>query len=461
MGTVNRRRYVLAAGLVIWSVCFPVVQAERNDDTVISVGALPAVKQTLQGQPMLIKLNEAAPAWVYDDFRRLESAGLIPEAQRIRLVSLTRREGAMLTSRAWRNYKAMSTADTSQTMVATSQDRQVKHLDTAELESVMTALREEFADELAALGDGSKRVAKTTKAKNEEFWNWRVYGEIRYSYMHDSGSPGYRWNDSRWRFRMETVKAITDNWRIRALVESDTSRLSGDDAEKVHNSRKGKLKLSRLYGQGSYRWFNRPVAVEAGKAYAFLGDGNVLDTTFEGIKLAIKPTDSSMVYAGIGDVDDEERMQFAEAVYRRSRLDYLGGYYHWHNYGQPTSIYGGGGRYYLGNYMLGGMYLRANRADGSGDKDGFALTLRYGRNYSWVPGTYEMALSYYDLAGETYISHTMFGMGNRMNGFSGWGLKGYYTLSPTVMVGMHYYDVKDSTDGRRARTWWNEITFSF
>lgn len=89
------------------------------------------------------------------------------------------------------------------------------------------------------------------------------------------------------------------------------------------------------------------------------------------------------------------------------------------------------------------------------------MTLRYGRNYSWVPGTYEMALSYYDLAGETYISHTMFGMGNRMNGFSGWGLKGYYTLSPTVMVGMHYYDVKDSTDGRRARTWWNEITFSF
>ncbi len=187
----------------------------------------------------------------------------------------------------------------------------------------------------------------------------------------------------------------------------------------------------------------------------------MLDSDLKGVTVTAQPTSNLTLNAGHGRVNSTQSITFVEGTQRRGLMDYMAGYYHWNHYDDPVTILYGGINYYIGNYTLTGQYLGANKADSSGAKDGYQMTVKYGKNFPWIAHTYEFNLDYYDLPGTTYITHTMNGLGNRMNGFTGWGARIYYTLHPDMMISLQYYDLQDKTTKQKGRTLWSEINWGF
>ncbi len=405
---------------------------------------------------MRVRLNELAPNWAQDTLRALAGDGRLGATKASDITnSITRKEGATLTARAYnlmrRQEENRLNGNGSQTPVNSVTNQRIQ------------ALVEEFMPELQAMGFGSMAVISDTQPGEGDTTPLKLGGEVRYNNMHNTGDKGYNYNDNRWRVRLHADKQITDQWSVHGLAEFDHSSLSGTDADSVvlPNTRDGKVRLSRLYAEGTYRWFDIPFIIDAGRTYAYLANGTLLDSDFKGVTVTAQPAPNLTISAGHGQVNSNQKMTYIEGVQRRGIMDYMAGYYRWNHYGDPVTILYGGMNYYIGNYTLTGQYLGADKADGSGAKDGYQATIKYGKDFSWIPHTYEFNLDYYDLPGTTYITHTMNGLGNWMNGFTGWGARFYYTLHPNVMVSLQYYDLQDKTTKQKGRTLWSEINWGF
>ena len=405
---------------------------------------------------MVDRFNQPAPKWTYTVFNMLDKDGLLLPDKDMNMNSLSRREGAILTARAYNIYYRHHA------LQSAAQDAEAGKFSPAVLPCI-TQLMDEFAPEVEALGYNSLPQLMDTKVKIAHDKKLQIHGEIRYSYANNEGSPKYTWVDNRLRARIYLDKKINDHWTAHAMAEYDKSHISHTTSKSrpVHSSHDGKARFSRFYVEGSYTWWDIPFTIEAGKTYAYLADGNVLDSDFRGVKVTAKPDVNTSLSAGVGKVNDTENMQFLEAWQRQKRWDYMLGWYHWNNYDDPTTIMAGGGSYNIGNYRLGGMYLHSDKKDGSGAADGYVASVRFGRNFSWIAHTYEFDLAYYNMAGHTYINHTMNGLGNYMDGFTGWGSMFYYTLYENLLFSLQYYDLKDKTTSEKSRTLWAELNWGF
>lgn len=406
---------------------------------------------------MVERFRRPAPGWTHEVLQRLASEGLLaPEDAGRSFDSLTRREGAVLTARSFNIYRTQrGHRANGDTMIPSQRNYSFARHD-------IDRLMREFAIEVEALGYNIIDQVTDTKVVYKNEYDWKFGGELRYSFEKNSGAPRYTWSDHRIRGRIYADKAISPNWMVHGLLEVDKHNFfDKDDAAAVSDEDDGDLELSRIYLEGNYNWWNMPVTLELGKTYAYLAEGNVLDSDFDGLKITAKPDGNTIYSAGYGQVNDSEDMYYLEGSLRNRNQDYLGGYYHWDNYGSPTSIWAAGTNYYTGNYTLGGMYLKANRPDGSGADDGYVLSARYGKNFPWIAHTYEFDLKYYNMAGNTYINHTMNGVGNYMNGFEGWGAMAYYTPVENWVLGLEYYDLKDKTTDEKGKTLWASLSYSF
>ena len=150
-----------------------------------------------------------------------------------------------------------------------------------------------------------------------------------------------------------------------------------------------------------------------------------------------------------------------EALTQNKNYNYLAGIYHWDNYNDPVTIAALGMNYYVDDWTLGGMYLNSSLADGSGAENGYVLTARYKQHFAWVPHSYDFILKYYNMAGNTYINHTMNGVGSYMDGFSGWGAMFNYTLAEDLVLSLEYYDLEDKTTGEKGKTAWAQLSWFF
>ena len=406
---------------------------------------------------MVERFRQPAPLWTQEVLQRLGAEGLLaPEDASRSFASLTRREGAILTARSFNIYRTQRVHQANGDTMIPGQNKQsfaVHDIDN---------LMREFAVEVEALGYNIIDKVTDTKVVYKNEYDWKFGGEVRYSFAKNGGSPKYKWSDNRFRARVYADKAISPHWKVHGLLEMDKSNIfDKDDRAVVGDDNDGHLELSRIYLEGNYNWWKMPVTLELGKTYAYLAEGNVLDSDFDGFKIAARPDAYTIYSAGYGQVNDTEDMYYIEGNWRNRNHDYLGGYYHWNNYGRPTSIWAAGTNYYTGNYTLGGMYLKSSREDGSGADDGYVLSARYGQNFPWIAHTYEFDLKYYDMAGGTYVNHTMNGVGNYMDGFKGWGAMAYYTPVENFVVGLEYYDLKDKTTGEKGKTAWASLTWSF
>ena len=404
----------------------------------------------LDNMNMLDRFNSKAPLWTYEHFEKLSIEGLLYPDKDFNLKALTRREAAILTARSYNLYKIKQRREQYETNTIKQQDRFISN-------DIDTLMRE-FYPEVKALGYDIVSEVTNTNVQYKQDYAWKIGGEIRYDYVKNTGSPKYEWDDSRLRVRLYGEKALSEDWILHTMLESDKSFI---DDSIYTQERDGDIDLSRLYLETNQEWWGVPFNFEIGKTYAYLGDGNVLDSDFKGIKVSAEATQNTNYLLGYGKVNDTEDMLYAEILNRNKDYDYLAGIYKWDNYGNPDIIKAFGMNYYTGNYTFGGMYLTSDLKDGSGADDGYVLSARYGRNISWIPHTFEFDVKYYNMAGNTYINHTMSGLGGYMDGFSGWGTMAYYTLAENLVLGLEYYDLEDKTTNEKGKTIWASLTYGF
>ena len=307
-------------------------------------------------------------------------------------------------------------------------------------------LLKEYDTELRNLGYGAGDYAAYGHLPQKR--ETRLGGELRYNYVEHSGDEPYNFRDSRLRLRLYVEQPLDENWTVYGMGEANKSWI---------DKTLRKFNLERLYIGGKYK----DVYVMAGRFGKLYADGNVYDGRMTGASLstgkAVKLT------ADYGELRDKQKGGAIVASYSEPRYDAEAGIYNFDNvkgYGN-TTIGSLGGMYYIGNFGVGAMYLYSSVNDVNGESSGYIVTVKYGRNRSWVPGTYEIFAKYYDQADSTYIAHTMVGLADYMHGFKGFGVGMYYTLAENWLYGIEYYDLKAKGTGLRGRTLWNHVSYFF
>lgn len=307
-------------------------------------------------------------------------------------------------------------------------------------------LLKEYDTELRNLGYGAGDYAAYGHLPQKR--ETKIGGELRYNYVEHSGDDPYNFRDSRLRLRLYVEQPLDENWTVYGMGEANKSWI---------DKTLRKFNLERLYIGGKYK----DVYVKAGRFGKLYADGNVYDGRMTGASLstgkAVKLT------ADYGELRDKQKGGAIVASYSEPRYDAEAGIYNFDNvkgYGN-TTIGSLGGMYYIGNFGVGAMYLYSSVDDVNGESSGYIVTVKYGRNRSWVPGTYEIFAKYYDQADSTYIAHTMVGLADYMHGFKGFGVGMYYTLAENWLYGIEYYDLKAKGTGLRGRTLWNHVSYFF
>lgn len=308
-------------------------------------------------------------------------------------------------------------------------------------------LMKEYDTELRDLGYGAGDYA--AYAKLPQNMQTRVGGELRYNYVDHSGDDPYNFYDSRLRMRLYVEQPLNEDWKLYGMGEANKSWVAKDYT---------KFALERLYLAGRYKEVN----IMAGRFGVEYGDGNLYDGRMTGV--SVSTGTKLKLQADYGKLRENQTGGGVTASYTDPRYDLQAGLYHFdksRHDDQGATIGTLGGMYYIGNFGVGAMYLYSTASDANGDSDGYVVTVKYGRNRSWIPGTYEIFARYYDQADSTYIAHTMTGLADYMHGFKGVGFGAAYSILENVVYSIEYYDLKDKTTGLRGRTLWNHVACYF
>ena len=308
-------------------------------------------------------------------------------------------------------------------------------------------LMKEYDTELRDLGYGAGDYAAYAKLPTN--MQTRIGGELRYNYVNHSGDDPYNFYDSRVRMRLYVEQPLNENWKLYGMGEANKSWVAKDYT---------KFALERLYLAGRYKEVN----IMAGRFGVEYGDGNIYDGRMTGISLSTGT--KVKLQADYGKLRENQTGGGVTATYTDPRYDLQAGLYHFdkgRRDDRAATIGTLGGMYYIGNFGVGAMYLYSTADDVNGDGDGYVVTVKYGRNRSWIPGTYEIFAKYYDQADSTYLAHTMTGLADYMHGFKGYGIGASYSIFENVVYSIEYYNLKDKTTGLKGHSLWNHVSYYF
>lgn len=308
-------------------------------------------------------------------------------------------------------------------------------------------LLKEYDNELRNLGYGAEDYAAYAKLPHNR--QTRIGGELRYNYVDHSGDDPYNFYDARLRMRLYVEQPLDEKWTLYGMGEGNKSWVARDYT---------KFALERLYIGGEYK----DVKILAGRFGIEYGDGNIYDGRLTGVSMSTGRR--LKLQADYGELREKQRGGGVTATYTDPRYDLQAGLYHFdkgRRDDRSSTIGSLGGMYYIGNFGVGAMYMYSTAKDANGDGDGYVVTVKYGRNRSWIPGTYEIFAKYYDQADTTYIAHTMTGLADYMHGFRGVGVGASYTIMENLVYSIEYYDLKDKSRGLKGRTLWNHVAYYF
>lgn len=321
------------------------------------------------------------------------------------------------------------------------------------------SLKESLHQELKNMGMNQEYLMNTTRAssgasesKRNETRKYKISGEIRYNYVKNTGHKKWDWNDSRLRARLFLEARINDDWHAFGMLE----------ANKHFLSQRGKddwLEDKRFYVRGR----TGDTIVTAGWYGYMLGEGNIFDSSVLGATANFgSPVNYEMTAAR---TKAHGKLISANASMKNDPVSYGVGLHHYSddNWGNKKRfIWHGFYNYRLNKDLrLGAMYIGSNLADKDGRKHGFVGTVALGNLQSWKPGSQELDFKYYFQPKGTYIAHTMSGLADYMDGFSGPAVMYYRTLFPNVIFDMEYYILKELTTKDKGNTWWTSVTYYF
>lgn len=311
--------------------------------------------------------------------------------------------------------------------------------------------RVEYADELSAIGyfdrESSYMQASTeVKAPKPPVKRFKIDGEARVDYGAHSGYKSSS-DKSRARVRIYGNYNIDDNWHFISMLENEKI-LSG----------KGKdnwMDIDRWYLTGKVG----STQVDAGAFGSFLAEGNIYDSRFTGVRVSGKDPFSYMAEAGT--IKQAGFAAAAEASTTHDIYTLGAGLYRFDlkDRGERNIYMLNVHRPLGGLYDLGLMGLLGE--DESRSEKGYVVSLTRGKENTWQRGNAYYFLKYYHQPYTTYVSHTMNGLADYMDGFEGIGAGIHYTVKPDWLLQAEYYNLKDLEEGGRNHTFWLALSYYF
>lgn len=311
--------------------------------------------------------------------------------------------------------------------------------------------RVEYADELSAIGyfdrESSYMQASTeVKAPKPPEKRFKIDGEARVDYGAHSGYKSSS-DRSRARVRIYGNYNIDDNWHFISMLENEKI-LSGKGEDNW-------MDIDRWYLTGKVG----RARVDAGSFGSFLAEGNIYDSRFTGVRVSGKEPFSYMAEAGT-----IKQAGFAAAAEASTTHDIymLGaGLYRFDlkDRGERNICMLNVHRPLGGLYDLGLMGLLGE--DESRSEKGYVVSLTRGKENTWQRGNAYYFLKYYHQPYTTYVSHTMNGLADYMDGFEGIGAGIHYTVKPDWLLQAEYYNLKDLEEGGRNHIFWLALSYYF
>lgn len=311
--------------------------------------------------------------------------------------------------------------------------------------------RVEYADELSAIGyfdrESSYMQASTeVKAPKPPEKRFKIDGEARVDYGAHSGYKSSS-DRSRARVRIYGNYNIDDNWHFISMLENEKI-LSGKGEDNW-------MDIDRWYLTGKVG----RARVDAGSFGSFLAEGNIYDSRFTGVRVSGKEPFSYMAEAGT-----IKQAGFAAAAEASTTHDIymLGaGLYRFdlEDRGERNIYMLNVHRPLGGLYDLGLMGLLGE--DERTSEKGYVVSLTRGKENTWQRGNTYYFLKYYHQPYTTYVSHTMNGLADYMDGFEGIGAGIHYTVKPDWLLQAEYYNLKDLEEGGRNHTFWLALSYYF
>ncbi|MBR1494671.1 MAG: S-layer homology domain-containing protein [Acidaminococcaceae bacterium] len=342
-------------------------------------------------------------------------------------------------------------------------------------------LAAEFADELDALG---VRVAALEKKSD----NVKITGQIRWNYedqkrTYANGDPDKKRSRNRLRTRLWFDGKVNDNWTYRARLEN-VQVFHDWTGTKDNVGEDGNTNLNQAYLTGRLGG----VKVTAGRYSEYLGDGNIFDDKFDGIRIGYgknirfgayygKPTghqdsgyagaDLKKAYgANLGfDLGKKATLDLAYDRFESdgvngltAKADEKFGVFSANLYGKFSDKFG-----------LGLLYMHSNGDNTdyiaeNASKNGFVVTANVaGANYN-KPGSWGFAAKYYHAPAGTAIAHTLVGgspMDFTSEGYKGYSLSADYTIAKGMKYGITWSDLKGRESNNKTKVLWNEFQLRF
>lgn len=311
--------------------------------------------------------------------------------------------------------------------------------------------RVEYADELSAIGyfdrESSYMQASTeVKAPKISEKRFKIDGEARVDYGAHSGykSIGDR---SHARVRIYGDYNIDDNWHFISMLENEKI-LSGQGEDSW-------MDIDRWYLTGKVG----RARVDAGAFGSFLAEGNIYDSRFTGVRVSGREPFSYMAEAGT--IKHAGFAAAAEASTTHDIYTLGAGLYRFDlkDRGERNIYMLNVHRPLGGLYDLGLMGLLGE--DERTSEKGYVVSLTRGKENTWRRGNAYYFLKYYHQPYTTYVSHTMNGLADYMDGFEGIGAGIYYTVKPDWLLQAEYYNLKDLEEGGRNHTFWLALSYYF
>lgn len=311
--------------------------------------------------------------------------------------------------------------------------------------------RVEYADELSAIGyfdrESSYMQASTeVKAPKPPEKRFKIDGEARVDYGAHSGYKSSS-DRSRARVRIYGNYNIDDNWHFISMLENEKI-LSGKGEDNW-------MDIDRWYLTGKVG----STQVDAGAFGSFLAEGNIYDSRFTGVRVSGKEPFSYMAEAGT--IKQAGFAAAAEASTTHDIYTLGAGLYRFDlkDRGERNIYMLNVHRPLGGLYDLGLMGLLGE--DESRSEKGYVVSLTRGKENTWQRGNAYYFLKYYHQPYTTYVSHTMNGLADYMDGFEGIGAGIHYTVKPDWLLQAEYYNLKDLEEGGRNHTFWLALSYYF
>ena len=321
-------------------------------------------------------------------------------------------------------------------------------------------LAAEFADELDSLG---VRVANLEKKAD----NVKITGNIRASYRDGDSSSSY----GKLRTRLFLTGQINEDWTYTGRFQNEQDYVHDDGGTDDDDTL-----LNWAYVSGRVGG----VKVDAGRQNFKTHTGNILDSEYDGLKVAYGNDVKLTGYVGkgtdTGDGDwgltkNDDRLYIADLSAKLGVVDAYVSYYNIDN-GASQEIYNVGAALpVVKDLKLSAEWMYGTADDDSDmDNNGWVAGLAYKGAKASKPGSWGLFANYMNLPALTYVKSTIntqlgeapkLWQKDELDGYEGYEVGANLAVAKNIVATVRYADLESREGNKDDQVLWSELVFTF